>query len=158
MQSRTSKGFTLIEVLVALTVLSVGMLGMAALFVEAVSSGRVALARTQAVNLVADLADRIRANSTAVLEYDTFGGATGAPQNNNCSGVAPVDCTPQQMAQHDLFQWLAAIGATLPAPTANTAGTVQVTAATNPNTYVITVNWSEPTAGGDLSYVLTVQL
>ena len=56
------KGFTLVEVLVALVVMSVGMLGIAALYLEGLRAGRTALYRTTAVNLAADMADRIRAN------------------------------------------------------------------------------------------------
>ena len=56
------RGFSLIEVLVALVVLSIGMLGIAALYVDSLRSGRTAIHRTQAVILVSDMAERIRAN------------------------------------------------------------------------------------------------
>ena len=42
------RGFSLIEVLVALVVLSIGMLGIAALYVDSLRSGRTAIHRTQA--------------------------------------------------------------------------------------------------------------
>jgi len=51
-----------VEVLVALIVLSIGMLGIAALYLEGLRATRDALVRTQAVALTADMADRIRAN------------------------------------------------------------------------------------------------
>ena len=66
------QGFTLVEVMVALIVLSVGMLGIAALFTQGLSAGRTAIFRTQAVNLVSDLADRIRANRSAQAARDGF--------------------------------------------------------------------------------------
>ncbi len=57
---RHSRGFTLIEALVALVVLSIGLLGIAALYLDSLRAGRTAIYRTQAVNLAADLADRLR--------------------------------------------------------------------------------------------------
>ena len=57
-------GFTLVETLVALVVMSVGMLGIAALYIEGLRSGQTSIARTTAVNLAADMADRIRSNPT----------------------------------------------------------------------------------------------
>ena len=64
MRARTG-GFSIVEALVALVVLSVGMLGIAALYVESLRAGRSAVYHTQAVNLAADMADRIRANRMA---------------------------------------------------------------------------------------------
>ena len=66
---RRQRGFTLVEVLVALVVMSVGMLGIAALYLEGLRAGRTALYRTTAVNLAGDMADRIRANRNAGLAY-----------------------------------------------------------------------------------------
>lgn len=72
------RGFTLIEVLVALVVMSVGMLGIAALYLEGLRAGRTALYRTTAVNLAADMADRIRANPNAGLAYAGTGPGAGS--------------------------------------------------------------------------------
>jgi len=73
MDMRTKQsGFTIVEVLVALVVLAIGLLGIAALYLNSLQSGRTAIYRTQAVNLAADLADRIRANRTAQAAYGTL--------------------------------------------------------------------------------------
>lgn len=53
--SSAARGFTLVEVLVALVVMSVGMLGIAALYLEGLRAGRTAVYRTTAVNLAADI-------------------------------------------------------------------------------------------------------
>ena len=58
-------GFSLIEVLVALVVLSIGMIGIAAMQVEGLRFGQQAVIGTRAVGLAADIADRIRANPDA---------------------------------------------------------------------------------------------
>jgi type IV pilus assembly protein PilV len=61
---RALGGFSLVEVMVALVVLAVGLLGIAGLYVTTLKSGGGAIFRMQAVNLAADLADRIRATAT----------------------------------------------------------------------------------------------
>ena len=89
-------GFSLIEVLVALVVLSIGMLSVATLYVRGLQFSQTALVRSEAVQLAADMADRIRANTTATVAY-AAGGA-----NNNCI-EGGIDCTPPQLAANDVF-------------------------------------------------------
>ena len=103
-----SRGFTLIEALVALVVLSVGMLGVAALNVRGLDAGRTARFRMQANDLIADFADRIRVNRLGLAGYG------GLPGDNNCDPVGGVDCNPAQMAAHDLFVWNQQVQQTLP--------------------------------------------
>ena len=84
--SRKVGGFTLVEVLIALVILSVGMLGIAGLYVHSMKAGRTSLFRHNAVTLAGDVADRIRANPKAAAAY----GLAGA--NNNCVSGG-VDCS-----------------------------------------------------------------
>ena len=65
MMLRNSKGFSLIEVLIALIIMSVGMLGIAGLYVQSMQAGRTSMLRHHAVTLAGDIADRIRANPIA---------------------------------------------------------------------------------------------
>src|SRR5205814_9211821 len=98
-----SRGFTMIEMLVALVVLAVGMLGVAILFGISLHSGSSAIARMQAVNLAAVLADRIRANRRAGdAPNNAYGGASA---DNHCTGAGAASCTPGQMAAYDLYLW-----------------------------------------------------
>lgn len=124
-------GFGLIESLVALVVVSVGMIGIAALYGQGLGATRTALYRTQAVNLASDMADRIRLNRIAGAGYNV------AAADNNC-GPGGVTCTPAQMAAHDLFVWGNELATQLPAG----VGTV-VFAAGFPPTYTIRVTWQE---------------
>jgi type IV pilus assembly protein PilV len=130
---RSFGGFTLIEVMVALAVVSIGMLGIASLYTQALGAARTTQYRSQAINLLSDMADRIRGNRLGGAAY------AGAAANNNCDLSGGGTCTPAQMAAHDLFSWGAQVQALLPGGASNVARN----AATLPPTYTITVQWDE---------------
>ena len=94
-------GLTLVEVLVAALVLTVGLLGVVALQLESLRATRSALARTQAVTLAADLADRIRAHSTPAAAYD-------------CGGECDDEDGGDALAAADLAEWRTSVQARLP--------------------------------------------
>ena len=132
-------GLTLIETLVALVVLSVGMLGVAALQVQGMSAGRTANYRSHAANLAADMAERIRSNPLALDAY------AGPASDNRCAAVGGegLDCSPEQMAAHDLFLWDRAIRASLP----EGDWRIQVDSGSEPPGYRLEVTWVEPRHG-----------
>jgi type IV pilus assembly protein PilV len=136
-------GFTLVEVLIALIILSVGMLGIAGLYVHSMQAGRTSLFRHHAVTLAGDVADRIRANPRAAASYALAGG------DNNCVDGG-VDCTPAQMAANDIFLWDQQAADTLP----NGTVTVVFDNAVLPPTYEITIAWTEP--GENLNYSIII--
>ena len=138
------RGFSLVEVLIALIIMSVGMLGIAGLYVQSMQAGRTSMFRHHAVTLAGDVADRIRANPTAGAVYALAGA------DNGCLGGG-ANCTDAEMAAHDIFLWDAQADATLP------DGTVTVTFnnVPVPPEYTITVAWDEP--GDDiLNYSITI--
>ncbi len=136
-------GFTLVEVLIALIILSVGMLGIAGLYVHSMQAGRTSIFRHHAVTLAGDVADRIRANPRAAAVYALAGG------DNNCVDGG-VNCTPGQMAANDIFLWDQQAADTLPSGTV----TVVFDNGVLPPTYEITIDWTEPE--GNLSYSITI--
>lgn len=140
---RKIRGFTLIEVLIALIIMSVGMLGIAGLYVHSMQAGRTSVLRHNAVTLAGDIADRIRANPTAGPAY----GLAGA--NNNCV-AGGVNCTVPQMAANDIFLWDQQAAATLPNGQVNIVFNNGVV----PPTYQITITWTEP--GEVLNYTITI--
>lgn len=75
---RGNAGMTLVEVLVALVVVSVGMLGVAALQVSSLRNSHGSYLRTQATQLADDIIDRMRANRKVALAggYDIAVGQT----------------------------------------------------------------------------------
>ena len=138
----SARGFTLVEVLVALVVLTIGMLGIAALYLESVRANRTALYRTDAVNLAADMADRMRANRDPADAYDCGDPCLAA---NGGNGQAITDLTA----------WLAAV-TQLPGGT----GGIAYTAATaiTPDVYTIQVSWSEVGQDEPVTYELRAEL
>lgn len=149
-------GFTLIEVLIALVVLAIGMLGIAAVYLEGLRASRDALLRTQAVILAADMGDRIRANRYVLAGAQLYDpSATAATANNTCDKTTdPTSvCTPAQMFANDLARWQAALQARLPGG----AGTVGFQLVNTIPTYTITVTWAQPGDANGNTYILTVQ-
>jgi type IV pilus assembly protein PilV len=123
------RGTTLIETLVALLVLSIGLLGVAALQVNALQNNQMAHVRSQASVLAYDLADRMRANRAAALAglYNVAFGATPTGTNLN---------------ELDVQNWKAALANTLP------TGDGQLTLVGN--VAVIQVRWATRTGGTEL--------
>src|SRR5262245_19711464 len=141
-------GFSLIEAMVSLVVLSVGMIGMAALYGQGLGAGRTALYRSQAINLAADMGDRIRTNRLGGAAY----GAAAADNGCDPAGGGGADCTPAEMAAHDLFVWGPQVAQLLP----NGVGTVQYAGGVPP-TYTIQVTWQE-VGLGPLTHQILIQV
>ena len=131
--SRAERGFSLIEVLIALIIMSVGMLGIASLYVQSMQAGRTSLFRHNAVTLAGDVADRMRANPTGGNAY------TGAGADNNCIAQG-TDCSNVEMAAQDILGWDQQADDTLP------NGLVAITFDNTviPPSYTIAITWDEP--------------
>jgi len=140
---RRAGGFTLVEVLIALVVLSIGMLGIAALYLESLRASRSALVRTEAVTFAADIADRIRANRNPLDAYD-------------CGGTCEADEGGNAIAVADLNAWRTAVAAQLPGGT--TSITFAAGAANATNVYTVTVGWTEIGYSNPLTYLLRVEI
>ena len=144
LRHRTSqRGFSLIEVLIALVIMSVGMLGIASLYVQSMQAGRTSLFRHNAVTLAGDVADRIRANPTAGSAYTEGGVDYGCIDGG-------VVCSTPQMAAQDVLQWSAQAEETLP----NGDVSIQFNNAVVPPVYTIAVTWDEP--GEAQNYTITI--
>jgi type IV pilus assembly protein PilV len=118
-----SKGFTLLEVLIALLVLSIGLLGLAGLQAFSMRYNQSANYRTQATNLAYQISDLIRsyrgaanpasdpnnhANVRRLISgfEGSFAGASTVDSTLDCSSANAVDC--------DRMQWVNALDAALP--------------------------------------------
>jgi type IV pilus assembly protein PilV len=100
---RNVRGFTLLEVLVALVVLSIGLLGLSGLQTTSLRNNQSALLRSQAVILAEDILDRMRANREEALDegYDVIASNSAADWGATCD-----PCTPGAVANVDRHLWL----------------------------------------------------
>lgn len=128
-ERRMQTGFSLIEVLVTMVILSFGLLGVAGLLVKGVSNAAASEATSKASQLAADMADRIRANPEIALsassEYITAYADT-APSS------------PTTIAMKDKKEWLEALAAQLP----QGDGKITNTVSAGQRRYDIEVRWS----------------
>lgn len=154
---RHGSGFTLLETLIALVVLSVGMLGIASLHVEGLRNGRTASLRTKAVVLATDMAEKMRANRAGARagNYVVTAGDNG--NNNDCAddlaGGATVDCSPAQMAAHDVWLWKKTLANPQTGLPGGATASISSDGATRP-TLTIAVNWTENGVDGQVSLVV----
>ncbi len=138
-------GFSLIEVLVTLVIVSVGMLGIAGLWGHSLQAGRIAAHSYHSVTLAGDIADRIRANPRAGGAYMLEG------ENYNCVGTG-TNCTPEQLAQNDILLWDRQAAISLP----NGVVTIDFDTGTAPPSYQIIVSWTESARTPNYSIVVPV--
>lgn len=110
MRFSLQQGVTLIEVLVAMLIFSIGLMGVAALFIMAARSNHAAYLRTQVTFLAQNMADRMRANPMGVWAGD-YNGAYPDASRQDCS----AGCTPRQLAAHDRGVWSSELHTFLPA-------------------------------------------
>jgi type IV pilus assembly protein PilV len=146
------------EVLIAVLVLGIGILGVGAMQALSLSSNHTASMRSQAVALTQNMADRMRANLTAVRAAPPNNYASVVAVSNSCRAIyrtwtvgAPADCNPTVLAADDLFDWLDNVAALLPQGVGRVCldsspddGTAGVNACDGlGNIYAIKVFWTE---------------
>ncbi len=167
MKYAVQRGASLIEVMVALFVLAIGLLGMLALQTKSMQFNQSAYSYSQAVFLANDLAERIRTNSGEAAAYLLAENAT--PAEVSCNSPT-ASCTVAQLAGHDVYAWRQNVETLLPMGT----GTVENFAMGSRNFMRITVAFDDsrssaidgsgsPPAAEDLpearkNYVLLVEI
>jgi type IV pilus assembly protein PilV len=145
---RTIRGFTLVEVLVTLLVLSIGLLGIDKLLLVSSRANDSAYLRTQATSLAYSILDAMRSNrqTAAAGGYNSTSASVTNP-GVTCSIASPCDGPTQ--AQYDLWQWKNALSSGL-GPSG--AGTIVTNSVTDPVTgatdvtATITVTWDDSVA------------
>ena len=133
------RGFTLIEVMVAVIVLSIGLLGLAALQTTGLRNNHSAYYRSQATFLAYDIIDRMRANRDA------------ATAGNYDLAISATPSGGSSIAAADQVEWINSLGNLLPSGD----GSIAVTPATGAATVV--VQWDDQRAGGSTTQQFTVQ-
>jgi|GEM_PF-368071 len=157
------QGFTLLEVLITIVILSVGLLGVANLQMLGLNYNNNAYHRSQAVQLAYDIVERMRMNMDGVTAGNYTNGSTAANNAQTITfyssgsistapslGTRPSCdkdnfCSAADLATYDLYQWRDAINAALPKlqdEDGDPTTTASITALGG-NRYSIAVNWGE---------------
>lgn len=121
MRAQVVRGFSMIEILVAILVLAIGVLGAAGMQLVAMRTSTHSDLHTQAYQLATEIADRIRANdavmrspsaSNPFLSVDySAGGATPTAPATTCFTTS---CNPDQLAAFDLFEFQTRVFSSFP--------------------------------------------
>jgi len=149
-RARGTAGFSLVEVLVTIVVISTGLLGFAKLQAAALSNTQTARVRSLVALQASSLAAAMYANSR-------YWASTSAPASiavqggtvTDSSGVLSASancisatCTPAQLAAHDMQAWAANLQAQFPTHAATVSCSVT---APQPPHCNIELSWSEKT-------------
>lgn len=131
---KREKGFTLLEALVALVILSIGLLGIAGILIVSLKNNQSAAYRSQAAWLAYDIVDRMRANRSIVLP------ATGTSPYVYTISAAAVSGT--DIASTDLEAWRTAVRGAM----SGAAGSITVDTSTGVAT--VSIQWDDTRAAG----------
>jgi len=138
------QGFYLFEVLIAMVIMSIGMLGVAAMLMVSHKASSSSYLRQQAVQSAYNIIDRMRANRQAAINgsynaSDLVNSGTPTLPSTPAANCATTTCTSTQMATYDVWYWLTYDVAQLP----NGAGSIS-TAVSGSNTIAtVVVQWSD---------------
>lgn len=119
--SSQQRGITLIEILIAVLVFSLGLIGVAGLLVMATGANHGGYLRTQVTYLAQNMADRMSANPIGVWDDKYNSDSYPLSVSQDCS----TGCSPAQLAVHDQEMWSSQLETFLP----NAKASIQCTAA-----------------------------
>ncbi|MCR6626715.1 MAG: type IV pilus modification protein PilV [Pseudoxanthomonas sp.] len=128
------QGVSLIEVLVSVVVLSIGLLGVAAMQSIALRGGQSSLESSQAIIQTSSILEAMRANRLNAGAYNTAGMICNTPAAGGT------------LAQDDVSNWIASLKQTIGSGDADVTTCGQITGC--PLNCVITVEWDDRRAGG----------
>lgn len=143
--ARMASGFSLIEVLIALVVLALGLLGFALLQTMNLRYTQGANQRTQATNLAYDLIDQMRANNLAAAQYQTASFAANTETGVGC--VWPMGTTS---ISQNVERWRCEVAESL-GPQSSAVVTYANRAVT------VQISWAERLGAGDDTTTFTVR-
>jgi type IV pilus assembly protein PilV len=167
MKVRQQQGFSLLEVMVAVIVFSVGLIGLGLLLTASIRANHVGYLHSQATFAAEAIADNMRANVIGVWQ-DAYDGNWSAATPAAASDCTATACTPAQLAARDVAAWGQLVGQLLPAGTGTVACTPRagrplpnaneiLTSPVYSGTCVITMTWSEQTEAADGTVAGTFQ-
>ena len=150
---KKQSGATLIESLVSLVILAIAVIGMLGVQVRTLMETNTAASRAQAMRLIEDLSERVKANPG---KFDTLGRyITGYPLSNPVISPSPmgtdcaaVACTDDQLADYDMHRWTTHAFQVLPGASVQTFLSSGDDAATGQRQLGILIAWSQKERAG----------
>ena len=141
-----ARGFTLLEVLVSLVVLSIGLLGIGKLVMFSSRGNDSAYMRSQATALAYTVLDAMRTNRAQAVA-GSYQVALGAPVNPG-TDCDTTTCSATTLASYDIYKWKTTMSTALPAGdgTVTTAQVADVNTGTMLTQATITVQWNDVVA------------
>lgn len=145
MRRRPQSGFTLVEMLVAIVIFSIGMIGIALLQTRGMSYTKDAGSRSQATILGRAIADRMRSTMQLAIQSPISGNVDGmetVDYRYPGSPTCPTACPLQTFASADIVWAEAEITRALPAPV--TGNRLRIARAAAPSQmHTVTITWAE---------------
>ena len=142
---RKSAGFTLLEVMIAMVIFSIGLLGLAGIQAVSLKNNHSAYTRTITMQLAYNMADVIRAGTdneglvSSKFDSVTVGIGTAPASCVQKNLGTPPNCTDTNLADFEIYHWKKRIEDTL----ASGVGTIKK----NGDVYTITIMWDEDRTG-----------
>ena len=156
------KGIGLIEILIAVVIMSLGFLAAARMQVEGMRFSQSAYFQSQAYFLASDMIDRMRSNIAGVENgyYDDQGTSAEADD----PGCALIQCNSLGIARQDLFDWSSSLhslqgasGFTPALPGSDTSSAQGVIQNMDNGVYAVVMRWSEVIKGENSQQELRIQ-
>jgi type IV pilus assembly protein PilV len=145
-QTIHQRGFSILEALISLVVLSVGLIGASAVQVSTLKFTQVSQQRSTASQQLFSITEKMRSNLAGVRagNYNFSVPYASIPSAIPAAVNCPVSCSAVQIAQRDTNAWLTELARTLP------SGRAVITSTTAPIMWQITVMWEEKDLSADL--------
>lgn len=154
-------GFAMLEVLVAIVIISFGLLGLAGLQITGLRNNHSAHLRSIATQQAYDMAERIRANQ-AGAKAGNYDAISGIPAENTCITAVSPGCNAAQLASQDAREWNQRNADLLPSgqgivchDSTPNDGTPAATACTGTGPYVIKIWWHDDKSKTELALFAT---
>ena len=110
---QTQRGISLLESLIAIVVMALGILGILAVQMRTLTDTQTTVRRAQAIRLIEDLSERMKANPNALVNIDTYltGWGNEPTSGKNCRTSI---CSHTEWASFDRAEWKATVKNILP--------------------------------------------
>lgn len=138
-KTKCQGGFSLLEVMVALVIFSIGLIGLAGLQSASMAYNHSAYLRSQATYLAYNILDKMRANPNAALNGNYSITYTDTGNDNACYYSTAGSCNTVQLAETDIFEWKQAINI-LPGG----QGKVESVLSSGVRIYTVTMRFTDP--------------